>query len=206
LTTSGLITNYGFDVNFSKTFNPNYVSNMFFIKIDGVKTINFDDYKLMYSELEEKNINASDFRKWANLNNVYIPTSKTTFTLINRNKNQSNYFDSTGLLIIDVTQPAQVNTYATISDDNTTRRFTAGQRVGFNFIVDRVEDSEKSIERAIVPLIFSYVPSPNLFNSLNSLVSNPMGFIASYWFIFVIGLVVALIVSVVYRNFKGRGV
>ncbi len=197
---SGLITNIGFDINFSKSFNPNYVSNLFFVKIDGLKTINYYDYAEDYPILLEYGIEPKDLVKWGNLNGVRFPKEKASITVISRNGEETTYYDSDGVLVVNVDSGDST----IIVDGNNVN--TPAKIVKFNFDFSRVENNAQDVSRVSVPLSFSYVFQTSFFDEVGNLFSNPAGFLINNWFFVFIIIVFVLVLSVIVRNFKGRGV
>lgn len=218
---TGVFTNVGWDWNWDRTFDPNFLNGVYWIKVEGLRVSNQQDYVSQYSELN--GLPTTHFRRWVNQNNVFIPTQKDAqIWVLGSDFNPVLYFEPENNLVInaissDFVQSQDVNQPA--SYRSSTQRF--------NFISDMLSDNFSKNERKYIPITFSYLVPPKPFDIFGfvgdvlfgetkeghpigaghpiGLISNPTGFAIHNWFWIVILVVTLLVTSLIYKNFKGGG-
>jgi hypothetical protein len=214
-TKTGLITNIGFDVNWSNTFNPNFVTGMFFITIKDLGVINQQDYIRQYPILEGQD--ASYFMRWANQERINIPVKQAKINVLGHDFKPLLFFEPYSRLVINQVADRQIN----VSQDANNLEPYLPVLLTFNFISDMISDNYTKNERLFIPVTFTYLIPSLPFNPANfiedfffgetpegiqvGLFNNPTGFLIFNWFwLFIIGAVV-LVGSLIYKNFKGGG-
>ena len=204
LTNSGIITNVNWDLNFDGAWDPRVVSGLFFVKIEGLKTINMYPYAEANEELML--MNPKDFLTYALRNKINLDIPKTYYTLI-----------SSDLKVIDkqrVYSPLVINEKPTMQvgavDENGSTEVST-QLLKFEFISDMLYNNFNSSNRIAVPLMVSLIvanqqnPLLALFQLGNDIVTDPLGTIIKSWFWILLGILFIFTVSMIYRNFKGNG-
>lgn len=205
-TATGLITNYNFDLNWDKTLDPAYVDGIFFFKISGIKVLNQYDYLKQFPVLETQN--PKYFTKWANQNSVTLPEQKTTIEVFS-SEMESIIKEKIPSNIVIFKAPNTTTKTNVDADGNVTN--IVATRLKFNIIEDMLSNNESAMSRIFLPLTLSYIvpdltnPFIALLNVGGEFLSNPLGSGLKYWFWFVLIIALVLVISVVYKNFKGGG-
>lgn len=217
-TKTGLITNFGFDINWSNQLDPTFVKGIFFFKVKGLKVVNQYDYIKQYPALE--NTNPKYFREFANQNKLKLPIQNT---LVNVYANDLSNWNLVGnqLDSIEVASPLVI--YAKPSYVQTgldTNQKLVATTLKFNLTSDLLSNNQTSTQRVFLPLTFSYLPPARtdlgavfddiLFGTDSSgnpagLLTNPVGFGFKNWFWFLLGVVALLVFSLILRNFRTGG-
>ena len=219
VTKTGLITNIGFDVNWSNTFDPTFVKGMFFFKVKGLKVINQYDYINRFPELETTN--PKYFREFANSKGLELPINNT---LVNVYVNDLTNWNLVGDQIdsLETVSPLVIYAPTTIVqtgiDTNSKQVATI---LKFNLVSDMLSNNNTSSQRVFLPLTFSYVPPVKMLDFFGiidevlygkdsagnpaGLFTNPVGFGFKNWFWFLLGVIGILILSLIVRNFRTSG-
>jgi hypothetical protein len=217
-TKTGLITNFGFDINWSNQLDPTFVKGIFFFKVKGLKVVNQYDYIKQFPALE--NTNPKYFREFANQNKLKLPIQNT---LVNVYANDLSNWNLVGnqLDSIEVASPLVI--YAKPSYVQTgldTNQKLVATTLKFNLTSDMLANNQTSTQRVFLPLTFSYLPPARtdfgavfddiLFGTDSSgkpagLLTNPVGFGFKNWFWFLLGVVALLVFSLILRNFRTGG-
>ena len=218
-TKTGLITNVGFDINWSNQLDPQYVKGIFFFKVKGLKVINQYDYINQYPELE--NTNPKFFREFANQKKLKLPIQST---LVNVYSNDLTNWSLVGdqLDSLEVVSPLVI--YQKPSYSQTTLDSNAklvATKLKFDLTSDMISNNQTAVQRLFLPLTFSYtvperalsfggIAEDILYGKDSSgkpagLLTNPVGFGFKNWFWFLLAVVGLLILSLIVRNFRTNG-
>jgi hypothetical protein len=188
---AGIIENAGVDVNFDNTFDPNYISHMYFFKLSGLSVVNQQEY--LWAGEELSTIDSKYFSRWAENKKIALPTNKTVFTLYSSGMKKAFSGKVEGRLVIDEG--------AGQADSNNVMPV---QKLKMVLASDMLSGGQTSVDRVYIPLTLSTRINPGF--SLSGFLSNPLGnvggAIAANWFLLVISGAVILIGSVVYMNFN----
>lgn len=203
------IQNAGADINLSEQLNPNKVSGLYFFKVSGLQVINQYDFIADYPELET--INPSMFRSYMNAQGVYLPKKQATVQIYSNSFENFNAFKVDSPLII-FEKPSTYRNTRQLDANNVQR--VVPSLLKFNFIVDMYSNNQQTVQRAFVPIVFSYfVPNTVSFGSImkgiNDLITDPVGtmgaFLGENWFALIMLLILAIVGSLIYANVKGGG-
>lgn len=218
VTKAGIITNFGFDVNWSNQLNPNYIKGIFFFKVKGLKVINQYDYIDQFPELEQTN--PKYFREFANQKKIKLPIDKT---LVNFYTNNLANWSVMGAQIDSMEVISPLVIYAKPSYVQTTidtNKILVATILKFDLISDMLSNNQTTVQRLYLPLTFSYVvpKATGLAGLLNDILygkdsfgnpaglfTNPVGFGFKNWFWFLLGTIGILILSLIVRNFRTGG-
>jgi hypothetical protein len=194
------------DLNMSEALNPNVVSGMFFVKFDGLKVTNFNDYLSNYPDLET--ISPNLLRRYLISEKAYLPKKDTLVTVYGNNLKPTS---------VKVSSPLVINedSITSVPDSNNVN-VEAKTNLKFYFVSNMYSDNYSKSMISSVPLSFSYaVPSKpigvkELIDGINAFVNNPVGSVGSFavknWFLLVILVCLILVTSLVYANFNsGKG-
>ena len=217
LTRTGLITNVGFDINFSNAFDPTYVKGLYFFKIQGLKVINQYDYINQYPDLER--LNPKYFTKFAIDNKIKLPVEDTIVRIYT---NDLASFQPVGEQLDALSVRSPLIIFAERSkqqgvDGNFISSITT---LKFNLISDMLSNNQTQTQRNFIPFVFSYVvPAKTGFFEIiddilygtdgvgnpAGLLTNPINFGFKNWFWFVMILVFLLIASLILKNMRSNG-
>lgn len=203
----GYIVNAGADLNLENQLSPDVVSGIFFFKVTGMSVLNQYDYVNDYPELEL--LNPVYFRRFANDAGIDLPIKSAIIRVYDRDFKvfQSFKVDSP-LVIFETPSEAQRN----LQDTNYNEISVVPASLKFNFVVDMFSANETKGVRAFVPLVFAYIvpAAPLTFASIlagaTDFLQNPVQWIFSNWFILLMALILLLVVSLIYANFRKGGV
>jgi hypothetical protein len=217
LTRTGMITNIGFDINFSNALDPTYVKGLFFFKIKGLKVINQFDYLSQYPQLET--LSPKYFRKFANDNDIRLPIDETLVNIYTNDLSvgsivgeQLDALKVQSPLIIFAEKSKQQGADGNFENSITTLRF--------NLISDMLSNNQTQTQRNFIPFVFSYVvpAKTGVFAVIEDILygtdqagndaglfTNPVGFGFKNWFWFVIIIVFLLIGSLILKNLRANG-
>jgi len=216
-TRQGLITNVGFDINFSNAFDPNYVKGLFFFRIKGLKVINQHDYILYYPEIE--NLNPKYFIKYANANNIRLPNSKTRVDIyVNDLSNAQLFGEKIEALNVDSPLVIYEEPSKQIGvDGNFISKISI---LRFDMVSDMLSNNQTKTQRNFIPFVFSYVVpvktgvfeliddilyGEDAFGNPAGLLTNPVAFGFKNWFWVVILITFLLIGSLILKNLRSSG-
>lgn len=212
---TGVFTNIGFDFNWNNTFNPNFLNSVFWIKVEGLKVTNQQDYIFQYPELND--LDASYFRRWVNQEKVLISKPKNAkIWILGQDFKPILFYEPENTLIIN-----SVSSDFVQSPDENNAPVYRPTTLRFNFISDMISDNFTQNERLFIPIWFTYLVPPKPFNPVEwitdvlfgennqgvnvGLVSNPTGFLVHNWFWFILLIMGILTTSLIFKNFKGGG-
>lgn len=207
-TKSGLITNIGFDMNWDKSLDPNYISGIFFFKIEGINVINQYDYIEAYPVLETQS--PKYFRTWANNNKVSVLPRDTIVRVYASDLETINSFKVSSPLVI-YAKPSTASVSVQSTDTNKATAGVLPTTLKFNLIADMLSNSESSNARIFLPLVFSYIVPPAPFNAMNFVaglgkaLTDPVGFLMKNWFFFLMGFLLIMGISLIIRNVRSGG-
>lgn len=194
--------NEGVDLNLSESFNPNYVSGIFFYKITGLQVTNINDYLADYPDLVL--IDPSDFRTFALNNNISLGKKEALVQIYSNDFKTFSSFKTDSPFVIFEKPSVQRG-----DDINSP---VIPTKLNFTFINDMVSAGFTKIARAYIPLTFTYkVPAAplswgNLAAAVDDFISNPIDStskaLLGNWFLIAIMVAGLLVGSVVYLNYK----
>lgn len=197
------IQNIGSDINLSGALDPTQVSGMFFFKVKGMSVINVYNYKDFFNDIDL--VNPKYFRREANADGIPINPKQATVSIYSSSFEPIDVFKIPSPLVIK-----EIGQNKVTNDVN-----SIGERVPnllkFNFIVDMFSNNEQAGARAYVPIVFTYVVPPDqvtlqsVIGGISEFGSDPMGWLEGNWFIAVLILILIVVISLVYANFKGKG-
>lgn len=213
-TRQGLITNVGFDINWDKTFDPNYVQGIYFIRIDGFKVINQYDYISKFPELKE--LNPRDFRRFMNDKKQTLTIPKTKVTLFTNDLTKGNLIGET-LDNLTISSPLVVYEAPSKTNKQDVNAKIIPTILKFNLTSDMMSNNFATQERLFVPLIFTWnvqeSPQVDLGNGIidffvghddlgrpHGLFNNPAGFMVRQWFWIILILMLLVVFSVISKN------
>ncbi len=210
LTDTGIIKNLNWDFNFDNAFDPNFVTGLFFLKVEGLQVINQYDY---IDEVEGVDVlKPVDFREFMvrENRNVFVPQTMINVFASDMKLVEKFKVDSP-LIIYAKPSPKQIN-FESI-DENTPSN-TQTEILKFDFIVDMVFNSGRDVSRVHLPMtlsqiIVSRVTLNSIIKGFAGVAEDPFGsvsdFATSNWFLIFILIVTLLVGSLIYANFKGNG-
>jgi len=201
------IQDVGADVNIENSLDPNYISGLFFFRVRGLSVVNVNDYVDTFEELEY--LPATEFRRFMNDQLYPLQLNEVKIDVYTRDYETFETFKMESPLVVKVSarQGREVQTF----DENRSTRVIPTS-LTFNIISDMLSDNEQSGVRAFVPLTFSYYYSPavtlgSIAQGVEDFIENPAGasieFLRVNWFMVVVLIIFAIIVSLVYANIRG---
>lgn len=201
--------NTAFDTNFFANIHD--LSSVAFFKVRGLKVINQYDY-LNYDP-DVQSIPASKFLTFAKSKNLFVPIKKSQIEIYGSNLQPIRTEVVNSPLVVSL-RPSKtgykedVNGVKIVAPDL--------QNIKVTITSDMTSANQTKTNRIYIPMVFGYVvpynPSlPDLFAGVQDAVENPLPafteFFTNYWFLSIMLLAFALIVSLIYANFrKGGGV
>lgn len=203
------IQNAGADINLSEQLNPNKVSGLYFFKVSGLQVINQYDYIADYPELET--INPSMFRGFMNAKGARLLKKQATVKIYSNSFDNFNSFKVDSPLVI-YEKPSGYKNSTDLDSNNLTTVIPS--MLKFDFIVDMYSNNQQAVQRAYVPIVFTYfVPQSyswgNIMKGFSDFMADPAGstgkFMADNWFGLLMLLILAIVVSLIYANIKGGG-
>lgn len=204
LTASGVITNFGYDCNFSHPIDPTYIQGMIFFKVKGIKTINKQDMVILHSDLNA--INPSDLIEFMNYKNYSIPRENTTYEVYVSDMVKVLNGEVNDPLVIDV--PIEETKYSNQGIDNNSGFASLPSKLKFYFVSDLFYNHELTSQRFVVPITITVVITGtylDYFGGFQELIDNPAKVLIENWFIVGLLLFLILFVSVVKKNWNAGG-
>lgn len=202
LTASGVITNVGIDCNFSRPIDPTYIQGMIFFKLNGIKTINKQDMVILHPDLNV--VDPKDLIEFMNYKNYSVPRENTTYEIYVSNMVKVMNGELNDPLVIDV--PIDETKYSNEGLDQNTGFASLPERLKFYFVSELFYNHELTSNRYIVPITITAVITgkyADYFGGLGDLIDNPAKWLIQNWFLIGLLFFLILLISVIYRNFKG---
>lgn len=153
LTNEGIITNLGFDVNLTKAFSPTNIGGAFFIRIDGIKIINQNDY-IRHDGVE--NLNPVFLRRYANLEGFDVPVENTKITFFASDFKKVIEKETSSPLVINVNPAQQQAINQENTDENQTNFSFVPTQLNFDIISSLYYNNELSTIRRFLSMTLLY--------------------------------------------------
>jgi len=206
-TSTGFLQNIGADCNFSRAFDPAYISGVVFYKVHGLETINRQDYLSVYPQM--KQVNPNYLLRFMKENRIIAPSKEITIDLLVSDMRKIKTYEAKQSLVIDEKPSTNTVRLENIESDANINYKTAPTSLRFEFISDLIHNNELNTIRRYVPLYFKVIIDKkytifDISTGLTEAIGDPIGFLAKNWFIWVLIMVIILFGAVVYGSIKKK--
>lgn len=195
---SGLITNFGYDCNFSRPLDKTYIGGMVYFSVNGINVYNRSDYVERHTDLNS--IDLKDFIEYSNYKKYSLPKNKTTVDIYVSDLTKILTTETNSPLVIDSTDSTAVINTQNLDLNKNSNFVKIPVLLKFDIITDLIYNGEINVIRRFVPITIktSLSDSKNTFSDIGKL-------LIQNWFIIFVSVIFILYVATVYRKFKGGG-
>jgi hypothetical protein len=164
--TNGMLTNVGFDVNFQRAFDPQYVSGLIFFRVKGLSVVNQHDYQETYPVLQDQS--PSVFRSWAKQSGVSVPNGNTIVEIYGSDMEKiASYTTPTGLIINE--EPSLLRQVQQTDVNSTVFSQSLPKRMLFNVITDIVAGNGSYLQSRYVPITITAIITEKPLSTLEAI-------------------------------------
>ena len=204
-TAAGIVTNTGFDCNFSKPLTTTNIDGMLFYKIKGLKVLNKQDLIINTPELEP--VAPVDLIEFMNHQGIRFQKNQVKIEVFASDMIPIIQKDVNSPLIIDVPFDQTVLRKENI---NTAQKYeTIPSTLKFDILSDLIYSNERKTIRRFVPITITAIITQVNANVITETIqaftdffTNPLSFLVANWFgIFILAITV-LFIAVVFQKFK----
>lgn len=211
-TIQNVLPNAGFDCNFNNPIDPSFIDGLLFFKVHGLEVTNMEDFRNV-EDIEF--VDESQFYKFAKANNIQVPDHETQITVyVSDFKKVIDIKTKSNFVIKESVKDQEINIENIDANNVPAFRNGVPTILKFNIISDLTFGNHGTVIRRYVPIRLMKVITlqfniADVGEAVDEFIANPVDWVINFLFgaivIITIILMMALVVSIMYRNFTGGG-